>query len=195
MIDFIVNIDKELFLFLNGFHNSFFDFLMFWISSSIVWIPLYLIFAFLLFKVYNRGFWLPLISVILIVGLADLASVELFKNVFERLRPCHNPEFDGVVHLVNNKCGGRYSFVSSHAANMFSLATSMWFFIRAKYPKSYILLGFWAALIGYSRIYLGVHFPADVVGGSLLGIFVGYLGFKIYNLLPCASPNRNSCSS
>jgi undecaprenyl-diphosphatase len=195
VIDLIVNIDKELFLFLNGFHNSFFDFLMFWISSSIVWIPLYLFFAFLLFKVYNRGFWLPLISVILIVGLADLASVELFKNVFERLRPCHNPEFDGIVHLVNNKCGGRYSFVSSHAANMFSLATSLWFFIRVKYPKSFILLAFWAALIGYSRIYLGVHFPADVVGGSFLGILVGYLGFKIYNLLPCGSPNRNSCSS
>lgn len=187
MIDWILNIDKELFLFFNGMNNSFFDFIMYWISSKSLWIPLYLFFAYILYKVYDRGFWLPLISLILIVGLADFISVQLFKNVFERLRPCHSEELQGLVHIVKGKCGGSYGFVSSHAANMFSLATAFWLFIKDKYPKTLIWLLLWAGIIGYSRIYLGVHYPGDVLGGAIVGMLTGLIGYMLYSKLPCSN--------
>lgn len=190
MIEWIKHIDKVLFLFFNGLHNSFFDFVMYWISSKTIWIPLYLYFIYLLYKTYNRGFWLPLIVLIFIVGLSDTVSVYLFKNIFERLRPCHDPAIADLVHLVKGKCGGQFGFVSSHAANMFALSTTLWLMIRKKYPKSLIWLWLWAGMIGYSRVYLGVHFPGDVLGGVYVGMVVGLIGYKLYSLLPCA---KNYC--
>ena len=190
MLEYLRHIDQELFLWLNGFHNSTFDFLMWWISSKELWIPLYLFFIYILFRLYRGGFWLPLIVVLFTVGLADFSSVHFFKDVFERFRPCHEPIIQDLVHTVNGKCGGMYGFVSSHAANMFSLATIFWLFIRQKYPKSIFYLYGWAALIGYSRIYLGVHYPGDVFGGALLGILTALLMYYIYTKLPCSAQSR-----
>jgi undecaprenyl-diphosphatase len=190
MLEYLLHLDKQLFLILNGIHNDTFDFIMYWVSSKELWIPLYLFFIYILYRSYGRGFWLPLILVIFTVGVADFVSVKLFKEVFERLRPCHDAELIPLVHLVKGKCGGSYGFVSSHATNMFSLATILWLLIRTKFPKSIYLLIPWAALIGYSRIYLGVHYPGDVLGGSLLGIIMGFIGFKVYQWLPCSSWDR-----
>ncbi len=189
MIDFFQSIDQQLFLFFNGFHNPFFDTIMSAISSKSLWIPLYLLFIWLLWKVYNRGFWLPLIIVVFVVAVADASSVHLFKNVFERLRPCHNPQLLELVHTVDGKCGGQYGFVSSHAANMFSIATIMWLFIRKRFHKSYLWLSFWAALVAYSRVYLGVHYPGDILGGAALGMLVGLLGYSLFLALPCKKIN------
>jgi undecaprenyl-diphosphatase len=148
---------------------------MFWVSKTIIWIPLWLFFIYLLVVLYKRKAFPNILVLIGSVVLADLGSVYLFKNVFERLRPCHNPQIQDLVHLVNNHCGGQFGFVSSHAANMFAIASMMFLMIRHRYPKSYIPLFLWAALIGYSRIYLGVHYPGDVLFGALFGSLVAWL--------------------
>lgn len=153
-------------------HNQFFDFIMYWVSAPVTWIPLYFFFIYLLYRHYPKNWWIYVIVLIISVGLSDWLSVHLFKNQFHRLRPCHNLELKGLVHIVRDHCGGKYGFVSSHAANMFAIATFMFLSLRKKIKHIGIYLYLWASLIIYSRIYLGVHFPADIIGGALLGSLI-----------------------
>ena len=148
------------------------------ISGKLIWVPLYIAILFYLAKKYKRGFWLIAVFIALAITLSDQISVQLFKNLFCRLRPCHEPLLDGLVHLVNGKCGGQYGFVSSHAANSFNIAVFTSLLIRKRWYA--IAMVFWALIIGYSRIYLGVHYPGDVICGSLLGIIIGYSVYKLY---------------
>lgn len=123
-----------------------------------------------------------LLFILVLITLSDQVSVHAFKNVFERLRPCHTPDLLLVVHTVE-KCGGQFGFVSSHAANSFALA----FFISGLLRKSYkwipYLMYSWAVLTIYSRVYLGVHFPGDVLGGAILGMILGWLVLKGFRIL------------
>ncbi len=183
MIEYLIEIDKSILLAINGLHNNFFDFLMDLISKKSTWIPIYLFFIFILIKKYGReGIFITLL-LILTVSVADLVSVHLFKNVFERLRPCHDPSLQGLLHLVDGNCGGKYGFVSSHSANMFALATIFYMFVRKYFKMSYIPLVAWAALIGYSRVYLGVHYPGDVLAGAVVGIIIGLIFYCSYFLI------------
>lgn len=172
MFEFLKEIDFKLFLFFNGHHNTFFDAIMYAISGKAIWLPLYIgILAGIIYR-FKKQSWIILLSVVLLIVLSDQLSVQLFKNVFQRLRPCHNPILANLVHLVNGECGGKYGFVSSHAANTFALAIFTLMLFRNRAYTISIL--FWAAVVSFSRIYLGVHFPADVTVGALLGIAIGF---------------------
>lgn len=173
MLDFLNHLDTQLFLFINEYHNTFFDYFMVYVSSRFIWIPFYLFLFYLLVKEYRLKSLLILAFVFLLILTTDQLSVHAFKNVFERLRPCHNEELKLVVHTVTS-CGGQYGFVSSHAANSFALAV----FISALLSKinwiPWLMYG-WAILISYSRIYLGKHYPGDVFTGAILGILIGII--------------------
>lgn len=172
MLETLKQIDTSLFLFFNGIHSPFWDTVMWHISGKWEWIPLYAFLLYLIIKKYKmKAVWVVL-AIVLVITLADQISVKLFKFQFERLRPCHNPEIQHLVHIVNNKCGGKFGFVSSHATNSFALAM----FLSSLFRKRVFgcLIFFWAAVVSYSRIYLGVHYPGDILGGALLGILIGW---------------------
>ena len=171
-------LDQQLFLFLNSINSPFWDQVMHAISGKLIWAPLYLAILIFLGVKYKRRFLIIILFVILAVTLADQISVHLFKNVFQRLRPCHEPALSGLVHLFNGECGGKFSFVSSHATNSFNIALLSLLFIRKRcYTISIII---WALVVGYSRIYLGVHYPGDVICGSLLGALIGWSIYSLY---------------
>ena len=173
------HLDQQLFLFLNSLNSPFWDRVMFIISTVIVWVPLYLaILIFLGFR-FKRKFLVILVFVIIAVTLTDQIAL-LIKNAVDRLRPCHEPALSGLVHLVNDRCGGMYGFVSSHAANSFNVALFSLNFIKKRWFTISIII--WAFVVGYSRIYLGVHYPGDVLCGSLLGAFVGWSMYRFYEL-------------
>jgi len=172
------HLDQQLFLFLNSLNSPFWDKVMFVISGKVIWAPLYLGILIYTGIKYKKKFFLILPFIILAVALADQVSVQLFKNLFQRLRPCHEPSLEGMVHLVNGECGGLYGFVSSHASNSFNVALISLMLIKKRWYTVSIVL--WAAIIGYSRIYLGVHYPGDVVCGSLLGALIGWSMYKLY---------------
>lgn len=174
MIEFIKHIDTQLFLFLNGINSPFLDQMMYWISERYTWFPFYLILLIVLFKQFKiKGFYI-LLFVAVLIALSDKISVILFKDYFQRYRPCYNENIKQMVHLLNNNCGGQYGFVSSHASNTFALAVFLGGFFNHFYKYSRTLLLCWAAIVSYSRIYLGVHYPLDIIGGALLGAAIAY---------------------
>ncbi|MGM0612149.1 MAG: phosphatase PAP2 family protein [Bacteroidota bacterium] len=180
MLDFLISTDKSIFLALNQLHSPFFDHLMWWISDKYIWIPVYAFLLYLVFRYKGKKGFILLFFIALLVTLTDQTSVKLFKDVFERLRPCHDPTLEGMVHIVNNKCGGQFGFVSSHAANTFGIAIFLTMLLKSHLRWIGWPLIIWAAVVSYSRIYLGVHFPGDILGGALLGIFWGLIIYYLY---------------
>jgi len=169
------NWDTELFLALNGANSSFWDTIMWWASDKLIWIPVYILFLLLLWKNYKSKIWVVMIFAALLIFLSDQISVHLFKDVFQRLRPCHDSALDGMVHIVNAKCGGSYGFYSSHASNIFAIAAFVISLHKKHCPSLYLGIFLWAGLIAYSRIYLGVHYPGDVIAGAIAGSFLGWM--------------------
>jgi len=167
-------LDRAAFLAMNGWHATWADGLMVMVSVMLTWVPLYLFFLFL---VQRRSGWKGLLwavpTIALMILFSDSGSVLLFKETVQRLRPCHEPLLNGLVHLVSGKCGGRYGFVSSHASNHFAIALFMIGVLRGVPRWATPVLLFWAALIAYSRVYLGVHYPGDVLVGALYGGLIG----------------------
>jgi len=175
MFNWLNSIDTSLFLFLNGKHNAFWDVVMYWSSNKLTWLPVYLLLIYLVVKHYRRQSWIVVLFVALLIALTDQISVQLFKEIFHRLRPCHQPALEGLVHLVRGKCGGDYGFISSHACNYFGIALFLIGMLGKRVRYFIPLILFWAAWISYSRIYLGVHFPGDVLTGGLVGALIGCL--------------------
>ena len=174
----VEQLDQQFFIFLNSHNSPFWDHIMSFLSAILVWVPLY--FAILAYIGYRnkRKFWIILLFIIAAVALTDQTAL-LIKNLVERFRPCHEPSLEGLVHMVNGKCGGRYGFVSSHAANSFNIAFVSLLFIRKRWFTVSIVL--WALAVGYSRIYLGVHYPGDVLCGSILGALIGSGMYRLYS--------------
>jgi len=169
---------------LNGIHSPIWDIVFEWVTDKHSWIPFYILLVVITALKHKWKTVLIGIFIAVLILASDQISVHLFKNVFERLRPCHNSELTALVHIINGKCGGKYGFVSSHAANSFATAVFVGLLLKNHYR---FLMGgmlFWAALVSYSRIYVGVHYPADVLFGGILGALIAifvYLLMKYVN--------------
>lgn len=173
-------LDQQLLLYLNSAHSPFWDTTMFFLSRIPVWIPLYLAILVYLGYRYKHRFYIILLFIIIAVTLSDQLSV-LVKNSVGRFRPCHEPSLQGLVHIVNGACGGRYSFVSSHAANCFNVALFSLLLIKKKWYSVFIII--WASAVSYSRIYLGVHYPGDVICGAAMGLLIGWSVYGSYIII------------
>lgn len=181
MIEFLIEIDKNITLAINSWNSPFFDFIMHAASNGLTWIP---VFATLLFLYYKNSTKKEILYILLFTGiliaLTDQISFQLFKEVFHRLRPCHEPDLIGKIRTLNGECGGDYGFISSHTTNYFGLAVFNIFLLSGKYRILIPLLLVWASIIAYSRIYLGVHYFGDVLCGIIVGSLLGYLVYRLY---------------
>ncbi|MBM3419962.1 MAG: phosphatase PAP2 family protein [Bacteroidetes bacterium] len=192
----IEQLDRDLFLFLNSLHSPFWDGIMYTISAKLTWAPLYLFMLYLFIRKQKRKALVVFLFAVAAITVSDQLSVHAFKEVFERLRPCKEPELKGLVHMVKGKCGGMYGFVSSHAANSFNIAVFSLLIVRKEWYTVSILI--WASVVSYSRIYLGVHYPGDILGGALLGIIIGWIFYRTWsytdrhllNIMPWFSHQR-----
>ena len=169
-------IDEYFFRIINSAGWEQMDQLMILFSSKWFWIPLYIYILYLIYKRFSYQFIKILLAFGLLIFIADFGSVHLFKEVFERARPCYFLENIRVV----DGCGGPFGFISSHASNSFALAFFMALLFRNFW--GFALLFSWAVVIGFSRIYLGVHYPFDILGGMFWGLFVSLLVYYIYKM-------------
>ena len=196
-MDYLKHIDQQWLLAINGWHSEWADMLMWYISKSTTWLPLYALLVGLI--VYRFGILSPslcregrrgssLLRVLIIlagfavaVGVSDFVSSGIIKPWVCRLRPTHEPELAGLIHLVNGYTGGLYGFVSSHAANTMACALLFALLYRNKYATAGLML--WVALNCYSRMYLGVHYPADIIGGLAIGALMATLTYGMVRRL------------
>ena len=186
MFEEILKLDYKLFLFLNNLGTTKFD--AFWLSLSKIEanIVMYLFLIFLFFHIKKLRpkflyiFYL-LFVIALMITITDQGS-NFFKDSFQRLRPCYNQSISDSLRLVKENCGGKYGFFSAHASNSFSLAIFFGLLFKNRIRYMIIITIVYASLISYSRIYLGVHFPIDIIVGSSFGIFVGFIIYSFVYL-------------
>jgi len=185
MIDFLINLDHQLFFFLNGLHTDWLDTFMYWFTNKHIWIPFYLVLIVWIIKTFKMKSVIYILGILAAVGLADFIISGVMKPFFERYRPSRDPEFEGMVHIVRGHTGGRYGFASSHAGTAFALATFVYLLFREKF-KWIILVFVWASIMAYTRVYLGVHFPGDILVGGIIGAVLGYGFYKLAHWI-CAN--------
>lgn len=186
MLEAILQADEQLFLWLNNSHTAWGDILMWHASKMWSWTPVYVWMLLALFKGKSPvNAVVALICIAVLLFLTDFVAVKTVKETVMRLRPTHNPQLEGLVQMVRDDLGnfyrgGRYGFFSNHASNFSGVAV---FFSLVMRPLSRVIrysLVTWVLLIGFSRIYLGVHYPLDVCVGFLYGALAGYLLFFVF---------------
>ena len=176
-------IDSALFLHLNSLHTSWLDKVMVLFTDMWVWMPLYLLLIYWTVRQYGKRCWWVFLAVGLVVLCTDQLASHVCKPVFQRLRPCFNADFQDLIHLPKGLAGGQYGFVSSHAANTFGIATFLIPVLKKYSPWPAILLLLWAFISSYSRIYIGYHYPGDIVCGAILGVLVGLICWKVFQII------------
>lgn len=174
----LIDFDQELLLTLNGLNTPFQDNFFLLFTQTITWIPLYITIIYILITSQKKGSIVTLLGIAVLITLCDQISTNVFKEGFERLRPSHDPSIKNLVHLVAGKRGGSYGFVSSHATNSFALALFLSLIFRNRLFS--ISIFSWAILNSYSRIYLGLHYPGDILGGMILGFLLAFLVYFFY---------------
>ena len=178
MLKCLDELDKTLLLKAQSFHTEFWDGFMTFITNKYVSVPIYIFLVVLVAITFKKKSLLIFFLIGLMITSSDRISSGFFKPTFKRQRPCHNSEIAHLVHVPAG-CGGAYGFISSHAANTFALAFFL-FLLGRKRSRRYALLFIWAVLVSYSRVYLGVHYPGDVIVGALVGLLLGSIFYLIY---------------
>ena len=185
MIDTLINIDKEIFIAIHtGLANPVLDWLMPILRDAKTWAPLYLFFVVLAVRKYKAQGVYIVLATVLIVVLTDRFSAGFMKPFFERLRPCHEP---GLATYIRNliDCGGQYGFISSHATNHFGMAVMFTWFFKKVSTMTYLNWVFyvWAGIISFAQVYVGKHYPGDVIVGMICGILIGKIILTILTKL------------
>jgi undecaprenyl-diphosphatase len=177
----IKDIDQSLFHQINGvWHHPLLDTILPWTRHSNNWIPLYLVLLGWMGYQIGSKTWKWLLFALLNVTLTDQVSSSIFKPLFHRLRPCNDPALFGKTRLLLEHCSGGFSFTSSHAANHFGLAMFIfisWGVAMERVTKYFFV---WAGIIAFAQVYVGVHYPLDILGGTIIGLVAGYLMAKLY---------------
>jgi undecaprenyl-diphosphatase len=174
----LLKMDTDLLLFFNSLHADWLDPVAIIVTKTEAWIPLYLFLVYLLIRNYKKEAWMPVVGIAVTILLADQITSGLMKPYFARLRPSQEPALQGLIHLVNGYKGGSFSFASSHAANTLGTATFFWLFFRSQYRWIWLLF-IWAFIMTYTRLYLGVHYPTDILVGGIIGILSGWAGYSL----------------
>lgn len=180
MLEQLIEYDKELFLWLNGLGNTSWDGFWMFMTNKLNSIPVYILLLVLSYKQLGlKKTILLVISIAVLITVTDQLA-NFFKYGVQRLRPCYDEDINTLMRLVKNSCGGKYGYFSAHAANNMAVAVFFTFLLRAKYKYLPLFLLLWACLVGYSRIYIGVHFPLDVFSGMIVGLIMAWLFYKLY---------------
>ena len=182
MLEELIQLDKTFFLYLNGLGTDTWDGFWMYLSKtlSFVTIPIFTLLLLLSYKVYGlKKTGVLLVTIVLLITCTDQLS-NFFKYGIGRLRPCYDEDVMTVMRLVKGYCGGKYSYFSAHAANSCALASFFAILLKKNYKSVAFFIIVWALLVGYSRIYIGVHFPLDVMTGLLIGFFFGWLFTKLF---------------
>jgi undecaprenyl-diphosphatase len=175
----INQLDTQAFLWLNSFHSETLDSMMLWITGRNSWFPLYAIIIGSIIWSQKRKSIEILLMIIFSIIISDQVCSSILKPFIHRFRPCHEPVIQDLVHLVGN-CGGQFGFCSSHAANTFALVTCL-ILVFGKHLVGIKYLYIWAIIVSYSRIYVGVHYPLDVLSGAGIGVSSSLFCHKIYH--------------
>lgn len=184
----LLELDQEIFFFINhDLQNIFMDWLMPYWRSKYTWIPLYLALAVFMVYRFRRKGLIWLLFLVATVAVADTTSSQLIKKNVERVRPCNDEQIKAEVHLLV-RCGGGYSFTSSHATNHFAVASFIFFTLGLVYRKWRWIWWLWAASIALGQVYVGVHYPLDITVGGLIGTLIGFLLAKAYLSRPIFYP-------
>jgi membrane-associated phospholipid phosphatase len=179
--DTALHIDQWLMLKLNrDMQSPALDLLALFSREAVTWAPLYLfLIVFMVMNQGNRGWWW-VVAAMALVGISDLVSSHVIKDLFDRPRPCRDPYMSQLIRFIARTCGTNGSFVSSHASNHFTMATFIHRTLGSQ-DKRWSAFFLWAILVSWAQVYVGVHYPSDVIGGALLGSLIGYLGSRFFN--------------
>jgi undecaprenyl-diphosphatase len=177
MIDQLLELDSDLLVFLNGLGSKTFDGFWLVVTNQLYWTPLFLVLLYFIYKkLGTRQTLYLLLAIAVLIAFSDQVT-NLFKNGFQRLRPCNNPEINGIIRLVQIRKS--FSFFSGHAATSMASAVFIYHNIKRYYKYAYLLF-LWPLIFAYSRIYLGLHYPIDILTGYTFGAIAGFAGFKLY---------------